>query len=105
VKYRFSVEARADVREAKAFLLKESKKKRDDFASALEHAIHAVLDHPYRGSPYELGTRRILLEGCYYAMIYIPAGDVIQIVAVSHHRRDPEHWHGRISGSPTGPRP
>jgi toxin ParE1/3/4 len=100
VKYRFSAEARADVREAKAFLLKEGKRRRDDFASALEHAIQAVLEYPYRGSPYELGTRRILLEGFHYSMIYIPARDMIQIVAVSHHSRDPGHWHGRISRTP-----
>ena len=98
MKYRFSKEARADVREAKEFIGKDNKKKLDDFADAVEHAIHSLLEFPYRGSPYELQTRRIMLEGFDYAMIYIPAGTVIQIVAVTHTSRNPEHWHGRITG-------
>lgn len=99
MRYRFSKEARADIREAKTFLGKDNKKKRDDFADAVEHAIRSVLEYPYRGSPYELNTRRIMLEGFPYAMIYIPADGAIQIVAVTHHSRDPQHWHERISGA------
>jgi toxin ParE1/3/4 len=98
VKHRFSREARADVREAKEFIGKDNKKKRDDFADAVEHAIRSLLDFPYRGSPYELQTRRIMVEGFDYAVIYILVGTVIQIVAVTHTSRDPEHWHERITG-------
>jgi len=98
VRYRFSKEAQADVREAQAFIGSDNKKKRDGFADAVDHAIQSLLEFPYRGSPYELQTRRIMLEGFEYAMIYIPTKDVIQIVAVWHHSRDPEGWHERISG-------
>lgn len=102
MRYRFSKEARADVREAKAFIGKDNKKKRDAFADAVEHAIHSLLEYPYRGSPYELQTRRIMLEGFDYAMIYIPVDKRIQIVAVTHHSRKPGHWHGRITGEHEG---
>jgi toxin ParE1/3/4 len=96
VKYRFSTEARADVREAKAFLGKDSKKKRNDFADAVEHAVQSLLEYPERGSPYELNTRRIMLEGFPYAMIYYLGDGGIHIIAVWHHSRDPKEWRGRV---------
>ncbi|HEX6042309.1 type II toxin-antitoxin system RelE/ParE family toxin [Longimicrobium sp.] len=99
MRYRFTKEARADVREAKAFIGKDDdKRKRDKFAAAVEHAIHSLLEYPYRGSPYELQTRRIMLLGFDYAMIYIPTNTEIQIVAVTHTSRDPRHWHHCITG-------
>jgi hypothetical protein len=43
-----------------------------------------------------------MLGGFEYAMIYIPAGHVIQIVAVWHHSRDPEGWHDRVPSQGDG---
>lgn len=100
MRYWFSTEARADVREARAFL-RESRQKQDEFASAVGHAIQALIEHPLCGSPYELNTRRILLEGFPYAMVYYVGIDGIHIVAVTHHRRDPAHWHDRLAATET----
>jgi toxin ParE1/3/4 len=102
VKYRFTKEARADVREAKAFISKDNKKKGDEFTAAVEHAIRSLLEYPFRGSPYELQTRRIMLKGFDYALIYIPSDSVIRIVAVTHTSRDPQHWRGRIEDEQDG---
>jgi plasmid stabilization system protein ParE len=102
VKYRFSKEARADVREAKTFIGKDNKTKGDDFAAAVEHAIRSLLEYPYRGSPYELQTRRLMLKGFEYGIVYRLTDDVIRIVAVTHTSRNPQHWHERIAGEQDG---
>lgn len=99
MRYRFTKEARADVREAKDFIGKEhGTEKQGEFTAAVEHAVRSLLEYPYRGSPYELQTRRIMLSGFDYAMIYVPTNTEIQIIAVTHTRRNPQHWHGRITG-------
>lgn len=102
MKYQFSKEARADVREAKAFIGKDDKTKGDDFAAAVEHAIRLLLEYPYRGSPYELQTRRIMLKGYEYGIVYLLTKNVIRIVAVTHTSRDPRHWHGRVASEQDG---
>ncbi|MEW6169723.1 MAG: type II toxin-antitoxin system RelE/ParE family toxin [Pseudomonadota bacterium] len=41
--------------------------------------------------------RKIRLQGFPYNLIYREAGEVIQILAVAHHRRRPEYWAGRVT--------
>jgi hypothetical protein len=33
-----------------------------------------------------------------YSIIYRVAGEVLEVIAVMHHRRDPEFWRNRLRG-------
>ena len=41
-------------------------------------------------------TRRVSFAGFPFSIIYRTVGEVVQILAVAHHRRRPEYWAGRL---------
>ena len=88
--------ARADIHEAKQYLKKERKGLEKQFDIELREAIKQIRERPHIGSPYEMGTRRVHLERLRYAVIYLVADKTLDVVAVSHHRRAPDYWHGRL---------
>jgi toxin ParE1/3/4 len=97
VKVRYSALARADVREAKAFYRRESQKTPVKFAAELRHALRRIREHPQSGSPYELGTRRFILDRFPFSVVYFSTIDGIHVVAVQHHSRDSGYWHDSLN--------
>lgn len=93
---RFTPEARADLLEAKAFYGAAAPRLRRAFAAEVRWVLVRLTRHPRSGAPYEEGTRRVLLAGFPYSIIYEPA---TEIVAVIHPRRGPGIWHDRLSGA------
>ena len=97
MKVRYSALARADVRDAKAFYRKDSQQAPKDFAAQLRHALQRIREHPQSGSPYELGTRRFIMERFPYAVIYFLTVEGIYVAAVQHHSRKPDYWHDSVA--------
>ncbi|MEO8435134.1 MAG: type II toxin-antitoxin system RelE/ParE family toxin [Pyrinomonadaceae bacterium] len=65
------------------------------FALELEAKIEVILDGPERWPLFESGTRRILLNRFPFSIIYRVTGEVVEIVAVMHQRREPGYWGDR----------
>jgi toxin ParE1/3/4 len=66
------------------------------FADAVEAAIARAVAFPFSGAPGSKDTRRILVRGFPFAVIYRPEADGILVIALAHHSRQPEHWLHRV---------
>jgi plasmid stabilization system protein ParE len=66
------------------------------FTTAVEEAAARALAFPLSGSPYRSNTRRILVNGFPFSLIYRPEPDGIVVFAVTHHARRPYYWQSRV---------
>jgi plasmid stabilization system protein ParE len=66
------------------------------FTEAVEDAVARALAFPHSGSMARSNTRRILVDGFPFAIIYRPEQDGIVIFAVAHHARRPYYWRSRV---------
>jgi plasmid stabilization system protein ParE len=65
------------------------------FLTELAAAVEHVSQFPDMAPGYLAGTRRYLLPHFPFSLVYRVSGDVVTIVAVTHHRRKPGHWTDR----------
>ena len=65
------------------------------FAAAVEEAAARALAYPSAGSPSRAKTRRVILKGFPFSLIYRPEVDGIVVFAVAHHARRPFYWRSR----------
>ncbi len=95
-RFTFHPRARVDLRQAVQFYEGETSGLGAEFAAEVRATIEAVLEHPNSGSFTRAGARRKLLVRFPYSLVYLPDTDPLSIVAVMHHRRDPEYWIERV---------
>ena len=62
------------------------------FGRTLDSKIEEIVEHPDRWPLFEAGTRRAVLSRFPYSVIYRVRGDVVEIVAIMHQRRQPGYW-------------
>ena len=69
-------------------------------ASSLDSDLTRSLDFikasPNLGSPFQSGTRRVLLHRFPYIIVYKELEDEILVVAFAHHKQRPGYWRDRI---------
>ncbi|HEX6097431.1 MAG TPA: type II toxin-antitoxin system RelE/ParE family toxin [Thermoanaerobaculia bacterium] len=93
---KFHPEARADLREGKAFYRSRSPLAAVAFAHQVDAALHRIAEAPLRYPEGEYGTREHVLPSRFpYTLVYRVRDDVAIVVAVAHHSREPEYWHHR----------
>lgn len=66
------------------------------FQIAVEDTVRMLTVHPEGGTPSSGGTRKRLVKGFPFSIVYRPDDTEILIVALVHHRRKPGYWSGRI---------
>lgn len=66
------------------------------FLIAVEACEQIISARPAIGSPFELGSRRFLVKGFPYQLIYKEYDDHLFIFAVAHCSRKPGFWKARI---------
>lgn len=71
----------------------------DAFLDAFERAIARILRHPRAYPVVEDDVRRCLLSGFPYALLYVPKGDVVHVLAVMPQNREPGYWRTRRTDS------
>jgi toxin ParE1/3/4 len=96
IAYEITDGAEADYRESIDFYAKENRETARLFAREFRAVIDLLRERPLIGAPYVDGTRRKLFPRFPYAVIYDVLPKQITVVAVSHHRRDPEYWVDRV---------
>jgi len=66
------------------------------FAEAVEEAAARALAFPLSGSPQRSNTRRVLVSGFPFSLVYRPEPEGIVVFAVAHHARRPFYWQSRV---------
>lgn len=89
---RFSVPARREFLAEVAYYREIQPALGERFAKAVEHATELALAFPDAGIPSFANTRRVLVKGFPFSLIYLPKPYGILIVAVAHHARRPGYW-------------
>ena len=66
------------------------------FEQAVAQAVRNLVAHPERGALRSKSTRRWLVKGFPFGIIYRISESGVLIVAIAHQRKKPEYWVGRI---------
>ncbi len=67
-----------------------------EFSDEVKQAIERITNYPHAWTPLSKRTRRCLVHRFPYSIIYEARSDVIIIVAIQHHRRNPNNWRDRL---------
>jgi plasmid stabilization system protein ParE len=87
--------ASTEIEEAFEWYLDRSVRAAHGFLREIDTGLSLIAQNPGLWSPYEAGTRRYLLSKYPYSIIYRVQGELIQVIAVAHHKRRPEYWRER----------
>jgi toxin ParE1/3/4 len=66
------------------------------FAAAVAVAVQKAAANPEGGASSHKGTRRRIVKGFPFSIVYRVSDVELLIVAVAPHRRQPEYWSGRV---------
>ena len=66
------------------------------FEQAVADVVRSAVAHPERGAPRSKNTRRWLVKGFPYGVIYRANEAEVLVVAVAHQRKQPEYWLQRV---------
>ena len=65
------------------------------FTSAVEEALLRALAFPMAGSHSAASTRRVIVKGFPFSLVYRPEKEGIVVFALAHHARRPNYWKSR----------
>jgi toxin ParE1/3/4 len=65
------------------------------FTAAVEDAIVRALAFPMAGSPAAANTRRVIVKGFPFSIVYRPEPEGLIVFALAHHSRQPNYWRPR----------
>jgi plasmid stabilization system protein ParE len=66
------------------------------FLREMDHAVLRISEAPERWPKYASLTRRFLLARFPFSVIYRIAEQVVEVIAVAHHKRKPGYWRPRL---------
>ena len=67
-----------------------------EFEEELEQALERIDHYPEAWSPLSSRVRRCVLNRFPYSVIYEIRSEIIIIVAIQHHHKEPESWRSRV---------
>ena len=94
--FRFLLQAEAELLEAISYYSAIDPELGSRFEQAAAEAARKSAAHPERGAPRSKSTRRWLVKGFPFGVVYRADGAGVLIVAVAHERKKPGYWAGRI---------
>ena len=97
IPYRFLSPAEEEMTEAALFYEIASTGLGSDFLADVQRAVNRLSDYPHSGELIDSDLRHTLLHRFPFALIYAVGGDVIVIIAVAHHGREPQYWRSRVN--------
>ena len=96
MKVEFHPEASAEFQAASAYYEKEVPGLGEAFISEVERVAELIGAHPAIENPIDEIFRRVVLVRFPFSVIYCAESEKLLIVAVSHQRRKPRYWQGRV---------
>ena len=94
--FRFLAPAQAELLEAITYYSAIRTELGLSFEEAVAVAVRSAVAHPERGAPRSKSTRRWLVKGFPYGVIYRVREDELVVVAVAHERKKPDFWSQRL---------
>jgi hypothetical protein len=67
-----------------------------EFEEEVEQVLERIDHYPEAWSPLSPRVRRCVLNRFPYSVIYEVRSEIIIIVAIQHHHREPESWRSRV---------
>jgi plasmid stabilization system protein ParE len=67
------------------------------FRDAVKATLDRIDTFPHSGHPTRDGFRRASVSGFPYDLVYRIRADVLELLAIAHHRRRPGYWRERTS--------
>ncbi|MFV8751586.1 type II toxin-antitoxin system RelE/ParE family toxin [Nannocystaceae bacterium ST9] len=89
-------EAESELAEATAWYGEHGWDLAERFVAEVRRVVALLVERPSMRAEIEPGIRRVLLHGFPYSLIYCLEPDCIFILAVTHHKRHPDSWRGRV---------
>lgn len=97
LQYRYASAAEDEVAQSILFYRDISFDLARDFVRELDQIIDLLRSSPKIGTPLDFGFRKFPLKKFPFSLYYEIRVDVLVIVAVGHHSRQPDYWKSRIS--------
>jgi len=94
--YRFLSAADDEMIEAAVFYDAASNGLGNDFLEDVQQAIDRLCVYPMSGEAVAPGLRKILLHRFPFNVMYSIETDVILVIAIAHHGRQPGYWQTRV---------
>jgi len=94
--FRFLPPAQAELLEGIAYYAAIEAALGQRFEQAMASAVRHAVSHPERGARRSKNTRRWLVKGFPFSVIYRASPQEVVIVAVAHQRKLPGYWAQRI---------
>lgn len=67
-----------------------------EFLSEVERAVARISTFPEHGSPYLVGTQRVVLRRFPFSVVYSRDAEDLLVVAIAHQLRRPGYWCDRM---------
>jgi plasmid stabilization system protein ParE len=93
---RIMAQAQEEINEAFEWYFKRSPGAADALLTEIGFSLKQILAHPQLYPSFTKNTRRRVLAGFPYSVIFQEKDDVILVVAVAHAKRRPGYWSKRI---------
>lgn len=96
--YLFHPEALAEYEAAATWYQSRSVDAAHEFVTAIEYGIRTIRELPKAWPAWSGGNdvRVRFLNAIRYSIMYLDEPEVIVIVAITHQRRNPSYWSGRL---------
>lgn len=94
--YRVHPLAWEDVDAADAWYFERSPEASDGLIVEISEGLEAICEAPQRWPKYLHGTRRFLLHRFPFAIVFVDEPDMVNVIAVAHHKRLPGYWKKRV---------
>ena len=88
-------EARLDLAEAVVWYAQRDVERALRFVRAFDDRIERLRNFPKSGEPFQHGTRRLLVTGWPYQIVYRTVDDYFEVLAVANTNRDQSYWKDR----------
>ena len=96
LKIEFHPSALEEAESAQLWYADRSKAASKAFVAELTHAVNKITESPNRWPKYHKDTRRYFFPRFPFSLIYRSNLDLIEVIAVMHHRRKPGYWTKRL---------
>ena len=94
--YALHPEAQTEIEGAYQWYFERSADATIGFLTSVNEGLDIVSDNPDRWPRYLYGTRRYLLSGFPFSIIYLDQPHSVTIIAIAHHKRKPGYWKSRL---------
>ncbi len=95
---RFTPEAKRDLRDAFRWYQRQRRGLGLEFNAQVDVAVRSAAREPEAHLVVHADVRRALVHRFPYGIFFVADTEGIVVIAVMHHRRDPEVWRARAGG-------